>query len=172
MDFLLNVPVVEALAARLEADLPAALAARQAAVDADLAAVLAAPAVVFDYPVSIGELAVFPALSITDRPTTFGPDGGGVLIARHRALIVVHLQNADQRLLAWGLRYYLGAIAEVAIADRQLPMVGGGPVAAAYGTGIDSVVPGEALEATDPEGVDTWQTFGGVLVWAERDELA
>lgn len=167
--WLLNEPVIRALADRLRDELPAELAELAGGLPADEAWVLEPPAAVFDYPAAIGELDQFPVLTLTDRPSQIRDDTGSSATGRHEVLIVIHLTQPDQRLLAWGLRRYVQAVVRVALRGRQL---GTGSQDGAYGTGLSAIVPGEALEVADPAGVRTWHAWAGVVVWAEREELA
>jgi hypothetical protein len=174
MDWLLNEPVVKAMAARLADELPAELARRRLGLPDDEAGMLLDPGQVLDYPPTPGLLTVFPTVAIADLPSTIEDDTGHAADGHHELLLLVYLTEPDQRLLAWGLRRYAQALLAVALRGRCLegdPDVDEGR-AAAWGTGASkpTVVWGDTLaDEDDPRQLLSWV---GVRVWAKRSEVA
>ena len=165
LEWELNEPVVRALRARLEAELPAAIADLNARLPAGEQ--LPAPHAVLDYPVAPGEVLEFPTLGIVDRASDIEDDTGFSATGRHRLLVVVHHMHPEQRQLAWALRRYAQAVVRVALRDRAL-LLPDGTVAAGI-VGFDTLIPGETLDReAEPQ---EWQSWTAVGVWARREEL-
>ncbi len=166
MAITLNELPVRALKQRLEASLPAEIAAINATVTDGF--VIAEPKQVLDYIPYPQVLTDYPTIGIGDGGSTFEDDEGFSATGRHELLIVCYLQHSDQRALAWQLRRYLQAITRVALAGRTLSDTLSG---AAWGTGLVRISPGPTLgDSEDPELVRTWMSWAGVLIWAKRDE--
>lgn len=155
----LNVPVVAALKARLESDLPAVITA----VNADAPAYpISAPVAVFDFVPPIALITDFPTVGIGDGPTRFEDDTGFSATGRHELLLIAYLQQADQAALAAQLRSYARALASVALDSRNL---GTG----AWGTGLIQIDPGPTL-TDNAEHPQTFASWVAVRMWAKSDE--
>jgi hypothetical protein len=166
MAITLNETTVRAVKTRLEADLEAEIAQINAAATDDFT--IAEPAQVLDYIPYPQILTVFPTIGIGDGVSTFEDDQGNSATGRHELLVVVYLQNADQEALAWQLRRYLQAVTRVVLAGRTLNDTLSG---AGWGTGLVRISPGPTLaDNEDPEAVKTWMSWGGIVIWAKRDE--
>lgn len=158
--FRLNEPVVKALVARLVADLPAEIDRINAAVTDGHT--IDYPQKVLDHPPVAEQMTSYPIVSVQDFPSTFEQDGGSWAVGRHELAIVAFIAAPDQATLAWRLRRYAQAIANVSLRDRNL----GG--SAAWGTGLVDVRPGPTLEVEeDPRGYESWTV---VRIFAKRDE--
>jgi hypothetical protein len=156
----LNEPVIHALRDRLEADLPAVISQINADSDDDFT--LADPVAVHGFVPPIALLEDFPTVGIGDAPSRFEDDVGHSATGRHELIVIAYLQDEDQEALAWRLRRYSQALVRVALAGRNLGD-------AAWGTGLVSVSPGPTL-GDDPENPQTFASWVGVRMWANRDE--
>lgn len=158
----LNEPIVRALVERLEAELPAAIAAVNQDVDDGIQ--IAEPAQVHDFLPTPNLLTVFPTIGIGDGPSTFSDDTGFSATGEHHLLVVCYLQDASQNALARQLRRYVRAVARVVLAGRRLGD-------AAWSVSLVRVVPGPTL-ADDPEDPREWMSWSGIEIAAKRDEDA
>src|SRR4051794_22550247 len=106
----LNEPIVVQLKSQLEANLPATITAINAAAGtvAD-GYTIENPAHVLDFVPPVSYLTAFPAIGIGDGPSRFEDDIASSATGRHEIMLVVFLQDADQRALAWKLRRYAQA---------------------------------------------------------------
>jgi len=157
----LTEPIVTALKERLEDDLPAAIAAINAAVTDGFT--LSEPSEILPYIPPPSDLLVPPVIGIGEGPSRFEDDIGGSATGKHELLVVAYDQSSDQEALTWRLRRWAQAIARVALADRNL----GG--AAAWGTGLIATAPGPTL-VDDAENPREWFSWVGLRLWAKREE--
>lgn len=157
MTYQLTEPVVAALVARLESDLPGEIAA----LNAEGGQQVEPPAQVLDHPASEGHLVAFPTLAIQDLDSDFDTDAGSFAVGDHQLAVIVFLQDADLQALARSLRRYVRAVTAVALRDRNL-----GP---GYGTRLVRISYGPTL---DHEGQDprVWDSWVGVRLRVTVDE--
>lgn len=115
-------PIIDALIARFQANLPAAIA--QANAEDTKGVTLAdfdQTRGILDYIPAPSELTVFPTLGVQDGPSILSDDVGWSATGNHRLVVVVFMQEPDQRTMAIKLRRYTRCIRSVALAGRSLP---------------------------------------------------
>jgi hypothetical protein len=163
--YLLAEPVVTALVARLNADLPAALEARADGLPADEAEVLAAPEQVLEYPPPLAYLAGgCPAVAVFEGGEVELLLASGWGESKAVVAVCVYLTNPDQRLLALGLRRYMQAVTKVCVRDRALTDEADRAVRITRAR----VLPGDTLQdEADPRTVLSWAVL---MLQVERDE--
>lgn len=154
----LNVPVVAALKARLDANLAAGIALVNADSDVDIEL----PQQIFDFVPPISLITAFPTVGIGDGPIRFEDDNAHSATARSELMVIAYLQNADQAVLAAQLRGYARALATVALDGRNL---GTG----AWGTGLIQIDPGPTL-TDDPDSPKEFASWVALRMWAKSEE--
>lgn len=159
MTFLLNEPIIVALVARLQADLPAQIAAVNARTTDGIQITM--PGEILDFIPPPGVLTSYPTIGIGDAPAKFEDDIGSSATGVFEILIVVYEQAGDQRELAWKLRRASQAVTSVALAGRQL-----GP---GWGVTLREVSPGPTL-GDDAENPQEWMSWVGVRIVVKTDE--
>lgn len=168
--YMLNQPVLEALVARFQsAAMASALTEIRAAVAAKYAVMLQPPAQVLAFAPPPSMLPALPVLGMIDSDSRLTDDTGSSLTGEHDVGVVAYLANPDPDMLAWGLRYYMQAVVEVAMEGRNL---GTGSADGAWGTGARRIIWGPMLQDEDPQGrarTMSWATF---VLWARREEIA
>jgi hypothetical protein len=160
MTITLNEPVIDALVARLNTDLAAQITAVNG--EHSDSFTVETPAQVLDFVPPRSHLSKFPTIGVADGPSRFEDDIGGSATGRHEIMVLVFLQDEDQRGLARKLRRYSQAIVRTVLAGRNL---GSG----AWGTGLVSVVPGPTL-GDHPENPRTFMSWTAVTIWAKKEE--
>jgi hypothetical protein len=149
----LNEPIISAVKATLETDLPAQLTA----IDTGLPT----PVNVYDYLPPVVMITDYPTIGIGDGPTTIEDDIASSWTEQHTLLIVAHLQDPDPDALSWMLRRYTQAMLRVISADRTLD-------GTAFGSGGYRTEPGPML-ADDPEKPQLFMSWTGFSFWAKVD---
>lgn len=140
MSFRLNEPVIEAIRARLVANLPAAISTRNATVEDGF--LLREPGAIFDFIPGDKRLSAhgYEAVGIGDLKTEFRDDIGAVVTGDHKLAIMVYLADHDAEALAKRLRRMLQVVIEVVLAGRDLDIPnfeGIRPQAVDYGPTLD-----------------------------------
>ena len=155
----LNEPIIAALKARLEADLPAVITAINS--DVTDGVTIGAPVAIYDFIPPVALLNDFPTVGIGDGPSTFEDDQGFSMTGKHRFLVVAYQCDQDQRALAAKLRRYARAVVRVLRSDLQI-----GP---GWGSGIERIDPGPTL-TDNPDNPRTFTSWTGVALWVKADE--
>lgn len=156
-DWQLSAPVVEALRARLDDSLPAAVDAVNATVEDGFT--IDHPAQVLDY-VPPESAIQWPTVCVLERAAEFANDTGYSATGRYELMLVFFIQDHDPQGLARKLRRYEQAVVRAALTDRDLA----DPV---YGTGLVRIEPGGTFEVEDQT---LFRSFRSVIVWAESEE--
>jgi hypothetical protein len=158
--FLLNEPLIKALVARLQADLPTVVAAVNAEARDDIELRVPNPEHILEYVPAADLLTEFPTIGIQELPTDIVDDIGSSFTGVHRLAIIVFATHVELRGLAWSLRRYMQAITTVMLDTRQ--------IGDAWGVVAKGTVPGQTLERA--EHPRTYMSWAGVRLEAKRDE--
>ncbi len=120
MSFRLNEPAIEAIHARLVADLPAKIAAKNATISDGFT--LVEPGEVFAFIPGAKRLSAagYEAIGIGDLKTEFRDDIGTHITGDHKIAVMVYLADHDAESLAHRLRRMLQVVIEVVLAGRDL----------------------------------------------------
>jgi|SRR5919108_1744199 hypothetical protein len=161
--FALNEQLVTALAAKLTAQLPAAITEINAAVTDGFT--ITNPVEVLDYVPDEREISAkastAPLVGIQDVTSTFKDDIGSSVTGQHAFAVLVWLYDPSRQALARKLRRYQRALATVCLAGRAISTIG-------YGVTLRNAAPGPTLEREeDPRG---WVSFTGVVIQSWVDE--
>lgn len=159
MPFQLNEPIVTALVARLEDELPAEVDRINGAIADDFQ--IESPQHVYPFVPSLEAQDAFPVLGIQDLPSRFEDDTGAGVTGNHRHGIVAFVAADDLEWLAWQLRRYAQAVTNVALRGRALGD-------AAWMSKLERVDYGPTLES--PENPRTWVSWVLVTIEFRRDE--
>ena len=129
-------PVVTSLRDRLETDLPATITTINST-QTTPSYPIENPQRVLDFIPTVADMFAFPVVGISDGIFNLEDDTGWGATGVFELTIVVFLQNADPRALAWQLRRYAQAVTRVALEDRS---IGDG-----WGVTLKQVRPGPTL---------------------------
>lgn len=155
-----NEALIDAVVARLEAELPALIAELNAADDKQI--LLEGDPVVYDYVPAVKELNRFPAFAIQDEPAEFEDDTGFGATGVHDLTVIVYDQAPDQRTLAWSLRRYARIVASILLDGRRLEP--------AWGVTLNAIVPGPTLSRSEEP--REWMSWCAVSVKLRIEEYA
>lgn len=160
MSYLLNEPLITALVARLQTELPPAVQAINDQGRDDVVLRVPLPERILDYVPSPELIVDTPTLGIQELPSTVTDDIGSSFTGVHQLAVVVFYTETELRRLAWSLRRYMQAITTVALEGRQ--------IGDAWGVVFKGTVPGRTLER--PENPDTFLSWAAVRLEARREE--
>lgn len=163
MSYRLNEPIVGAIHARLVADLPAAIAARNAEITDGFE--LTEPAAIWPFVPGDRRLAAagYNAIGIGDLPSRYTDDIGSSVTGEHELVILVYQADRDGEALAWKIRRMLQVVTELVLRGRNYESV-----ANFEGVGLRRIDPGPTLERErDPELV---RTFAAVTIWVRLED--
>lgn len=143
-DFTLNEPLVTAMLARLNANLPTAIAQNNTERTSP-AYPLTQPLQILAAPPTAGQLdAGIPIVAVADGDITFTDDVGWSTTEVMDFTILAYDYDLDPTALAWRLRRWAQVICGIAMYGRN---VDGG----AWGTRLKRIVPGPRLSKLDPQ---------------------
>ncbi len=161
----LSEPIIDALVARLEDDLPAPIAELNAEPGAEVQ--IAQPLAILPYVPSVGLLRSWPTIGIQELPTRFQDDIGSSVVAVCELVVIVFESDSDLASLTARLRRQVQAVTTVALEGRELGIGG----TDAYSVSLVSTTPGPTLgDSEDPEQVRTWTSWAGVALRFLREE--
>jgi len=163
--FQLSEPIVRAVLARLEDDLPAVITEINA--ESTDGYDLREPEAIYPHIPSVGLLRLWPSLGVQELPLTLRDDIGTSALASVELAVVAFDQSPDLAELGWRLRRWERALATVLLAGRELGTAG----SAAHLVTLSTTRPGPTLgDHEDPEKVKTFSSWTAVVIHCEREE--
>ncbi len=160
-------PVIAALKRRLDDDLPAAIAAVNAAVtDGTL---IDAPQAILDYMPPLELLLAFPTIAIGEGPGRIEDDTGHASTGVHELSVVAFVQADDQQTLVRQLRRMRTAVLRTILDERRLEDAIDPTRNRAWGVQLRQVVPGPTLGDLQAQSVVTWWSYVRIVIEARSD---
>jgi hypothetical protein len=159
----LNETLVPAIVQLLENDLQAAIEALNTAGRPN-GIPLPMPVDIFDHPASPGELVNFPTLTVADMSADWPVDAGNFALGVYQQRVDVHLHAPDQGELAWQVRGYGRALANLFHLSTGLQDL----CASCALVRRVRWVPGATLDRE--EAPRTWQTWASLVLACTMDE--
>jgi hypothetical protein len=160
-------PVIAALKARLDEDLPTAVDTVNATVtDGTL---IEQPQQILDYIPHPGILTAYPTIGISEGIGRWADDIGVEVTGLHELSIVAFLQADDQQTLVRQLRRTRAAILACVMDGRVLEDATDPTRNRAWGVLLRQIIPGPSLEVTTPEQVVWWMSWVRIVIEARSD---
>jgi hypothetical protein len=153
-------PVVAALRARLEQDLPAEIDAQNAEIQDGYELDYPGEGCVLDFVPPPTQLWSFPTVGIQLGPSRFEDDNAFTATGVYNLTVVCFVQASEQQALARLIMRYARCITRVALRDRTLPP--------AWGTTLVQVDWGPTM--TDTENPRSYLSWFGVTIQAKAEE--
>lgn len=166
VSLLLNEPFVKAVYARLSNDFEVEVSRLNDALNEDDPFTIDSPLRVLDYIPPLEQEVSFPILAIQDLTSELADDQGHSGTGVHKGAVIAYIVDADPRTLAWKLRRYAQAIANVVYIDRAIPGVDGLPTV--WGLRNLKVQYGPTLE--QEESPRMWMSWCGVSFEGKCEE--
>lgn len=157
----LSEPIIEAITTRLDSELGDVIDSINAEVEDGYQ--LDPPFEVLDYVPPLRLMTNFPLVCVADGGSRFEDDTSWSATGVHKFIVVVFIEDLDQRGLARKLRRYSKALATVVLRDRNLAPV-------AWGVTLDRIEPGPTLGRR--QGPNTRLSWVAVSFTAKTDENA
>lgn len=160
-------PVIAALMARLQDDLPAAIDAVNGEVtDGTL---IDQPQQILDHIPPVEVLLSFPTVAVAEGPGRWADDIGAEATGLHELSVVCFLQASDQQTLVRQLRRYRRALLRTVMDGRVLPDAVDPARNRAWGVMLRSIAPGPTLGDLSAQQVVSWMSWLRIVIECRSD---
>ncbi len=160
-------PVIAALLARIEDDLPLAVTAVNAAVtDGTL---IEYPCQITDHVPPVELLLAFPAVGIGEGPGRWADDIGSEVTGTHELSVFAFVQASDQQTLVRQLRRTRKALLTVITDGRVLEDASDPTRNRAWGVIVKQIIPGPTLGDVESSQVRSWMSWVRIVIECRSD---